>query len=810
MDKLPLSHEGRQLLPEYIQFLQGPACLTALVGVSEVFLELLQLQGFQDFPVEAAKFQSLAKELVANEWELRAVIPKIQASREKKPSTVLRGLFIAHPAYVLLYFQTQRNSKALRRLQQALLTAINNPQPYAYSLKPTDIQGYGLAIRQITEVKVGQKWLSDIDEQELRSLGAVRERLAELVTELTKNAPDFSTEGERDYKIYARLVAQIHVAHLLLDASTGHSVTRRDTSGKRAIEVRTSLGTRGASAIRSGEICEERVLGDLDDASEHPTVYAVVKIPEDPDVLNELKALGVEPSEAQEAFEFIFVRHQCLPAYAQAFNDALRTRGAIKRMELQNQFLPLSTQLLNDQDLRALGSLLQSLDSVDSDQLLALLIRVIFVTSSPLQRAKNLQIVKAGGNKFHPGAESIGYDLRNQAWLLPVFPLDLKTQFSADAATQCRNTEVIHFALPDLFGFHKKLTAFFGDDVPEFPFEKLREPEKKIRKTLSATNSRLTLSRLERYMTLMAAGRFEATQATYLFSNYLSTSSARRFYTALSIDTYRAIYRELCSMVLKSTGYNTTLGQSPTEGQDMYIGARYCPETAHVRSVLRGMVVQLEHIRRNLLGAPGMWIEFHNRYTTYVIYAQGILTGIRSVESPFVDQACINSDVQIAVFRDKDSADQFHTRTIPLHSLTREFAEFYHRHREAVLVRLASLNPSATLELRRITQKDAPFIFFLLPDGQWQTVRPGRLAPLLSQHTDLPLNSNRKFIRSQLLEKGISAHAIDTLLGHASRGEPFWGACSTRSFREIADEVLNGLDSLAEQIDLQVVKGLQV
>lgn len=89
-------------------------------------------------------------------------------------------------------------------------------------------------------------------------------------------------------------------------------------------------------------------------------------------------------------------------------------------------------------------------------------------------------------------------------------------------------------------------------------------------------------------------------------------------------------------------------------------------------------------------------------------------------------------------------------------------------------------------------------------------MRPGRLAPFLSQHTDLPLNSNRKFIRSQLFEKGISSHAIDTLLGHASRGEPFWGACATRSFREIANEVLEGLDSLVEKINLQVLKGLQV
>ena len=270
---------------------------------------------------------------------------------------------------------------------------------------------------------------------------------------------------------FKRLLVQIEASHLLLDASTGWRVKRRNTSSvKRTIDNRVSLGTRGRSDIGSNEFCEIRVLGDPDDETEYPEVYAIVKTPRDPKALNELKALGVEPEEAENPFEFIFVRHQSMPVYAQVFNEALRARGASKRIELQNQFLPLSSQRLTDQDLSQFVRFLKTLEG-KGNSYLALLLRVIFATSSSIERAINLQITTR--DKFKVRSETVGYDLEVKEWLIPVFPLNLKTVYKQEAMGHCREAEASYLSVPDHFGFHRKLIKLFGEQIPERPFLRL-------------------------------------------------------------------------------------------------------------------------------------------------------------------------------------------------------------------------------------------------------------------------------------------------------------------------------------------------
>lgn len=358
--------------------------------------------------------------------------------------------------------------------------------------------------------------------------------------------------------------------------------------------------------------------------------------------------------------------------------------------------------------------------------------------------------------------------------------------------------------LPDLLKFHENFNAIYDGEPPDFPFENINDPKKELRKLFSNTDSRLTISRVERYMTLVAAGKYEATQATYLFSKFLSSSSARRYYTALSFNHYRYMYKDICQSVLNSIESNNTL-EINIDINDTFLGARYCPETEHVKQVLIKLDKQLKELREKLLDEHFSWIDFHNFYTAYCVYSQGFLTGIRAVISP---PESINSELKIAVFRDKDSDDQFHTRIIPLHPLIVKFSDAYKNHRHAVLVRLAALNPSSTIELR--LDEQSPFVFFLNEKGLWKHVRPSCVSQLLTDVTDLPLNSNRKLLRTLLLEQGVSAHAVDTMLGHASRGEPFWGACATRSFQEISVEIISGLTQIKKEIGLDIIEGLNV
>lgn len=543
--------------------------------------------------------------------------------------------------------------------------------------------------------------------------------------------------------------------------------------------------------------------------SEHPAVYSVNKMPDKGEALDELEKLGVEHQEIEQQYEFIFVKYQDIPAYAQIFNDALRARGAAKKMELQNQFLPLSTQMLNDQDLILFSKMLKELCEHKKNKEVSLLLRCLFATSSNINRALNLQVVK-DREHFRSSEEALGYDLTSKEWLIPVFSLKLKTDINESARSQSRPCYEKYFNLPDMFKFCDRLVDVFGKNIPEFPFKDVSGYKKNIRSLLLETGSRLTLARLERYMTLLIAGKYEATQATYLFSNYLSTSSARRFYTSLSVAYYRRLYKSVCREVAVIANANSNLPDVPEIKNEKYIGARYCPEIEHVAGVLKELQSQLKKIKKRVGDGQNAWIEYHNLYTVYSIYAQGFLTGIRSVTNPFVNLSAILEEDQCIVFRDKDSDDQFHTRIAPLHPWTKKIADNYHKHRNAVLVRLAALNPAAVLELTNDNRMKNDFVFFLNDAGNWHQVRPGELKERFEGLTDLPINSNRKLIRNFLLENNVPVHAIDTLLGHASRGEPFWGTCATHSFKDLSNEINKGLTKLINSIELKVLEGLSV
>lgn len=806
--KFPLSEENRKLLPHFLNYIQAPPNLKAFLGVAEVFLSLINDQGFDDFPKDDTyKFKDLVKQICSNREKVKEAVPISAACRDKEAKTAIHGVINDYPMYSLLYYKYKNpeNPLALIRLQQALIAGVYNPHKDAKRLKPTDITNYGLAIRQITDVDQGRAWLANMDTHAVNSLSAVRKLLAQFSDDIENPEIKIETDDEDELKKIKTLKKAVKSSHLFLDAVNGFHVIRRRVSKKRITEFRTSLGIRGISDLDFSEYCEIRVLGDEDDPGEYPEVHAVVVIPDNREINKEVEVLGLEPNEVQNPFEFIFVRYQNIPAYAQAFNDAVRVRGATKRMELQNQYLPMSTQVLNDFELDQLSKLIPQLLKGDEKKL-GLLLSGIFATSTSLDIVINLQVVRKQ-KEFISGELSIGFDIEKKLWLIPVYSLDLKTEVNNNSLGSSRSTEVDLFSIPDVFGFKQRLTNLFGEKIPKKPFSGIKQAKKKIKTILREKNDRLTLSRIERYLSLRVAGKYEPTQATYLFNSYLNSSSARRYYTALPVSHYQSIYYEVCGDVLNKINSNFGVKKSVSDIPDYFIGARYCPETHHIKDILERMHSDISGYKKRLNELEN-WIKFHNLYTAYIIYAQGLLTGIRSVENPVIGPLDIIRELKVAVFRDKDTEDQFHTRTIPLHSTVLTLLDFYIEHRNAILVRLSAINPAAARNLKY--SNEAPFIFLINEEYECLKVKPSLLKPILSNYTTLPLNSNRKYLRNFMLEGKVSVHAIDTLLGHASRGEPFWNTCATVDFTTISTEIIESLDKLIENISLVPERGLFV
>ncbi len=145
-------------------------------------------------------------------------------------------------------------------------------------VKKTDFAMYGLAVRELTDTKEGREWLKNVDQDELDSFKKIQIAIEELINDLE------SLEDSEDSKKLYWLIRQLRASHLFFDVATNKSIIRRTVSqiGSQVafVKLRNSLGIRGVSDIGKDQYCELKVLGDLDDMSEHPAIYSVNKMPD--------------------------------------------------------------------------------------------------------------------------------------------------------------------------------------------------------------------------------------------------------------------------------------------------------------------------------------------------------------------------------------------------------------------------------------------------------------------------------------------------------------------------------------------------
>ncbi|WP_226703208.1 hypothetical protein [Microbulbifer elongatus] len=791
---------NKDLLRPYAAFIHAPPCLQALIGVSETFLAMTALPGFDGFPTDAQQYIPVAREIVSRCIEIAKFLPRLAADRQNPAVRVLHGIIGDYPIYALLYFRCSANWEGFLRLQQAILAAKHTPLGPEVTLKHSDFQSFGLAVRQISEVSLGRSWLESLDQSELCSLQCVKDKLRAFPNWIDDQRNEHSLELTKKEK---RLINQVKNAHLLLNAVTGDKIIRKNLIAKRSAGIREALGTRGRSDVNPHDFMEIRVLGDADDPQEYPEVWALCRRPDNENTKRELEYLGVESDEATDRLEFIFLSCRVASGMAEAVQAKFAARGAAKKIEMQNQFLPMSTQCLNDEDLKNLTGIMSNLSEAKEQPDLGLVLRVMLATSSSATRAQKMRVLQSNGDI--PAAGTIAYDLTTSEWLVPVHDLEFKTVTSEACNGVSRLTSDTHLRLPDLFHFGQRLLYSFRNSVPDYPFIEINWIEEKLRNKVENKEKSLTLARIERAIIFRVASQVEPTQATFMLDKYLPPSSARRYYTAISVSKYRDVYAKACAEIASITSGKKITASWESHSREIYIGARYCPFTDHIRDVVGSMKSALKSAKACVQRGKTAWIKFHNLYTIYAIYTQGFVTAIRSIVEPFVNSGQMSQSLGIAIFRDKGCDDEFHTRTVPLHSLTVDIAREYERHRSLILNRLED---AGRIKKNRTSENDLPSIFLINQDGVWVEARPSAIVKHLNQFTPLPLNSNRKYVRTRLLEMGVSPHAVDTLMGHANRGEAFWEHSSTSCFYDLKKEILAGLDEIVIELGLCVVRGI--
>ncbi|CAN0296248.1 unnamed protein product, partial [Chrysoparadoxa australica] len=160
---------------------------------------------------------------------------------------------------------------------------------------------------------------------------------------------------------------------------------------------------------------------------------------------------------------------------------------------------------------------------------------------------------------------------------------------------------------------------------------------------------------------------------------------------------------------------------------DNFLGARYCPTSVALKQIVEEIGAKVEFWRASLGLENEAWVELHNWFTVFCSIIQAVLVGARGVTEPLLSPAKITTD-GVAIFRDKDGSDQFHTRSIQLHPMAWEVTKRYERHRHRILVRLALVNHET---FARLASENSPWSFLLGPHGSLVEVRPSTIRPYL-------------------------------------------------------------------------------
>lgn len=233
--------------------------------------------------------------------------------------------------------------------------------------------------------------------------------------------------------------------------------------------------------------------------------------------------------------------------------------------------------------------------------------------------------------------------------------------------------------------------------------------------------------------------------------------------------------------------YQQFNGKQLHEAYDLFITAVLKPSIPNLQvnpinpAYLGGSKLQVKdkvitmffsHLESKLSNNPNL-IDFHNRYTLYVLYLLNFSTGHRPVNDPFEDLKSVDLYNEKIFISDKEVRDVDASRTLVLPKIAAEQINAYLAHLAVLKEHLFFSNPDAANYLLRALDGTAPFLFFFSFDkgNAILPITPSIVKNLISDVFALPLNWHRHYLRTLLSNQGITGETIDTWMGHAKPGQ---------------------------------------
>ncbi len=198
------------------------------------------------------------------------------------------------------------------------------------------------------------------------------------------------------------------------------------------------------------------------------------------------------------------------------------------------------------------------------------------------------------------------------------------------------------------------------------------------------------------------------------------------------------------------------------------VGARLCPTLSAVRSMFTNLKADVARTAAYIDLAG--FVEHHNLLTFYSVQFFAYNTACRAIVTPYIRYDAIGAATGLAGLSDKDDDFCHKTRLVWIPESLRDHMESYEAHLKQVKAH-CSHTPALLQE---------PCLF-LDSENQLCLVRPKRIEPFLKRYLNVEVNTHRRFLRTQLIERSCPPEVVDAFMGHWNAGEEPFGVFSSFS-----------------------------
>lgn len=162
-------------------------------------------------------------------------------------------------------------------------------------------------------------------------------------------------------------------------------------------------------------------------------------------------------------------------------------------------------------------------------------------------------------------------------------------------------------------------------------------------------------------------------------------------------------------------------------------------------------------------------IAFHNEFSLYSYLLFIFSTAIRALKTPKFTVAYFDAETHYLAVKDKEKESGDNTRVVILPSITRQQLDFYQSHVQFLYAKISLVCPSLlNLVVAEGIEEVSQTLFFIDEKSlKIQVFSQALLEKALRERGySVPLNSNRHFLRSTLLERRCEVELVDLFLGH--------------------------------------------